>query len=83
MARIDLDSIKRIEKERNMIHTKVATTYTVFEEGGEKFLQIDTYGRSGREVQGKISQSVQFDRKSAEYLLKLFAKEFNWNVSVD
>lgn len=49
MAQISLDSIKRIEKHRNTIHEKVHTTYTTFELDGEKYVQIDTYGRIGRE----------------------------------
>ena len=49
MAQISLDSIKRIENHRNTIHEKVHTTYTTFELDGEKYVQIDTYGRIGRE----------------------------------
>lgn len=58
MAQISLDSIKRIEKYRNTIHDKVYTTYTTFEADGEKYVQIDTYGRIGRENPEKISQSL-------------------------
>ncbi|WP_130850110.1 methionyl-tRNA formyltransferase [Intestinimonas timonensis] len=54
MAQISLDSIKRIEKYRNTIHDKVYTTYTTFEADGEKYVQIDTYGRIGRENPEKI-----------------------------
>lgn len=56
MAQISLDSIKRIEKYRNTIHDKVYTTYTTFEADGEKYVQIDTYGRIGRENPEKISR---------------------------
>lgn len=82
MARIDLDSVKRIEKERNTIHTKVVTTFTTFNENGNKYVQIDTYGRAGRDMPEKISQSVQFDRESAIFLVKLLAEEFDLSSDV-
>lgn len=77
MARMEIDTIKRIEKERNTVHTKVDTTYTCFEIEGKKYVQIDTYGRSGREIPGKISQSIQLDAESAAYLVKLLIEEFD------
>lgn len=76
MAQISLDSIKRIEKYRNTIHDKVYTTYTTFEADGEKYVQIDTYGRICRENPEKISQSFQFDRATAEFLVNLLREEF-------
>ena len=75
MAQISLDSIKKIEKYRNTIHDKVYTTYTAFEADGEKYVQIDTYGRIGRENPEKISQSFQFDRATAEFLVNLLREE--------
>ena len=77
MARIKLESISKIEKERNTVHDEVTATYTVFYAGQEKYLQIDTYGKDGRAIPGKISQSFQFDKESARYLVELFAKEFD------
>lgn len=77
MAQIDLASIERIEKERNMLHEKVYSTYTTFEQGGEKYVQIDTYGKSTRNMPGKISQSIQIDSEVAQYLVKLLTKEFD------
>ena len=71
MAQISLEKFKRLEKERNTVHNKVATTYSVFEINGEKYFQIDSYGNSDREMHGKISQSFQLDRKTAEYLVIL------------
>lgn len=77
MARIDLDSIQRIEKEKNSIHAKVKATYTVFHYAEEKYVQIDTYGKSDREMPEKISQSFQLDEESARFLVKLLIKEFD------
>lgn len=77
MAQISLGSIKRIEKNRNTIHEKVHTTYTVFEADGEKYVQIDTYGRIDRENPEKISQSVQLDKSAAQFLVDILTKEFS------
>ena len=77
MARMDMNTIKRLEKERNTIHTKVVTTYTAFMADGEKYVQIDTYGRAGRDMPEKISQSLQFDKESAIFLVKLLMSEYD------
>ena len=76
MARISLENIEKIEKYRNTVHEKVHATYTTFELDGEKFVQIDTYGRIDRENPEKISQSFQLDKATAEFLVKLLSKEF-------
>ena len=77
MAQISLESIKKIEKYRNTVHEKVHTTYTAFEMDGDKDVQIDTYGHIDRENPEKISQSFQFDRSTAEFLVKLLSEEFD------
>lgn len=82
MARIDMDSIRHLVKDRNTIHEKVYTTYSEFEANGEKYVQIDTYGRSDRDLPGKISQSFQFDRESAVFMVKLLAKEFDLSFGI-
>lgn len=76
MAQISIESIKRIEKERNSVHDKVSATYTVFEQDGAKYVQLDTYGRIGRENPEKISQSIQVDKETAELIVALLIKEF-------
>ena len=48
MAKIDVRKIKKIAKDRNTIQDEVVATYTVFEKLGQKYFQIDTYGRSDR-----------------------------------
>lgn len=77
MAQISLESIKKIDKYRNAIHEKVHTTYTVFEMDGERYVQLDTYGRIDRENPEKISQSFQFDRATARFLVNLLCEEFD------
>ena len=76
MAQISLESIKRIEKNRNSVHEKVHTTYTVFELDGQKYVQIDTYGRINRENPEKISQSIQLDEETARFLIDILEREF-------
>ncbi len=77
MAQIDIENICRVEKERNSIHDKVYTTYTVFEKDNKKYFQIDTYGRNDRENPGKLSQSIQLDVIAARYLVKQLIREFD------
>ena len=77
MAQINLVNIKKVEKQRNSIHDKVYTTYTVFEMDGEKFIQFDTYGRIDRENPEKISQSIQLNRETASFVVNLLVQEFN------
>ena len=76
MAQINLDSIKRIEKQKNNVHEEVYSTYTVFELNGERYVQLDTYGRINRENPEKISQSIQFNKETAKFLADLLKKEF-------
>lgn len=68
--------MKRICKERNTVHDLVNATYDIFELEGEVFFQLDTYGRTSREIPGKISQSIQLDRETAKYIIKLLADAF-------
>ena len=77
MAQIDIENIERIEKERNSIHEKVYTTYSVFEKDNKRYFQIDTYGRNDRENPGKISQSIQIDKPVAKQIIKLLIREFD------
>ena len=76
MAQISLESIERIEKTRNVLHEKVHTTYTVFEKDGQKYVQLDTYGKDDRDNPEKISQSIQLDEETERFLVKLLIKEF-------
>ena len=77
MAQIDINNLMKVNKERNTIHDEVQATYTVFDNNGEKYLQIDTYGKAGRENPEKVSQSFQFTREAASYLVNLLIEEFN------
>lgn len=76
MAQIDINNLMKVNKERNIVHDQVYATYTVFDSNGEKYLQIDKYGKPARENPEKISQSFQFDREAASYLVNLLIEEF-------
>ena len=78
MAQIDINTIERLDKERNTIHEKVYATYSTFDSYGKHYVQIDTYGRSDREQPGKISQSIQLDEVSAKYLFELLKSEYGF-----
>ena len=80
MAQIDIRKLTKINKERNMVHDEVFATYTVFDDGVEKYLQIDTYGKAGRVNPEKVSQSLQFNREAALYLANLFIEEFDLEI---
>ena len=82
MARIEMETLKKVDKERNTIHSKVSTTYTVFELDGKKYVQLDTYGRSSRDMPEKVSQSLQIDRDSAAFIANLLITEFNLSVKI-
>ena len=76
MAQINLKSIKRIEKQRNIVHDEVYSTYSVFEINGERYVQLDTYGRVGRENPEKLIQTIPLNRDTAKFLVDLLSKEF-------
>lgn len=77
MALIDLDSFERIDKIKNHVHDLTTATFTIFDEGGERYFQIDTYGRASRAIPDKISQSIQLDRETAQELVRLLQDAFN------
>ncbi len=77
MAQLDIANIQEIIKERPTIHTKVKSTYSVFKIGDDKYVQLDTYGNSGRENSEQVSQTIQLDKESAIYIVKLLIKNFD------
>lgn len=69
MALITKDNIKKLDKDRNSVHSKVRATYTTFTSDGKKYFQIDTYGSPTREMKNKISQSIQVDKEMAKEMI--------------
>jgi hypothetical protein len=62
--------------ERNSIHDEVRASYAVFEKDDRVFVQLDSYGRPGREHKGKKSQSMQLDEGSARQLVEILQTAF-------
>lgn len=77
MAQIDINTIEKLDKERVFVHEKVYATYSSFDSMGEHYVQIDTYGKSDRDLPGKISQSIQLDFATAKFVYDLLKKEFD------
>lgn len=70
--------LQRKNMERNSLHEEINATYTVFEQDGRVLLQIDTYGREGREMPGKKSQTLQLDGEGAKALFEIIKREFRF-----
>lgn len=68
---------EKLDGERTQLHEEVEAKYAVFERDGRGFVQINTYGRPGREIPGKVSQSIQLDRQGAEALVAILRKSFH------
>lgn len=71
-----VNSIQKVVKSSQRVHAPVECSYSVFSEGGKRYLQLDTHGSSDRAQPRKLSQSLQFDRKGAEGLLQLIHEAF-------
>jgi len=77
MARIDVEQFNKITKYRNTVHKPTFATFTVFEEDGHKYFQIDTYGTAERVMPEKVSQSIQLDKSMAKSLVDILQREFS------
>jgi hypothetical protein len=74
--------VKRLEMDeksfRSLHPTQVICRYLVSEQDGVKTLQLNTYGSDERQTPEKLSQTLQFDEKSARQLYSLLRKEFGF-----
>jgi hypothetical protein len=58
----------------NSAHTETHSTYSIVVGPlGERYLQIDTYGSSERQLEGKKSQSIRFTSEAAVELAAILA----------
>lgn len=71
MALISKSTLKRTIKNKSSVHNNVQATYSIFNKNGKSYLQIDTFGSIDREIPNKISQSIQMDEETLEFLLSL------------
>lgn len=82
MALISKKNLKQNDKQIKNIHNEVDCTYMVItDQHGNKVLQLDTYGSSGRKFY-KVSQSIQFDEETGKHLLSLFNSNDDENVQI-
>jgi hypothetical protein len=57
--------LEPIKLEVEAKHTEVnSTDAIIFDQSGEKYLQIDTYGSKKRKILGKNSQSIRFSSEA-------------------
>ena len=73
-----IKSLEEKRRDRQSIHHAINATYSVFERDGRKFVQVDTRGRAERENPEKVSQSLQFDEKSARELFDILKEAFRF-----
>ena len=72
-----ISNFERAGMERARVHGRVDCTYTVFRTaGGQKYIQLNTFGSRNRENPGKQSQTIQFDEAAVEQLLNIIEREF-------
>jgi len=68
--------LERIDLQRDSSHSEVECTYSIVQgSGGQRFLQIDTYGSADRQFPGKKSQSVRFSPEAIAQLRRILTRE--------
>lgn len=61
--------------ERDSKHTEAECTFDVITDAkGYKYLQLDTYGSSSRQIRGKKSQSLRLAPEAVQQLKAIFLK---------
>ncbi len=71
--------LERDEREMRSVHpTTLVARYSTGEPDGTRLLQINSYGSVGRAVEDKLSQTLQFDEKSARQLFDVLKTEFGF-----
>jgi len=71
-----VNSLKKENLERDVRHSIVDCTYTIINNDNGKFLQIDTYGSSKRQIRGKKSQSIRLSKDAVSQIKKIIDSEF-------
>lgn len=61
---------------RPSIHDEVEATYSAFSTEGRRIVQVNTFGRPGRQHPGTQSQTLQFDAEAARALVDILKREF-------
>ncbi len=63
-----------LDLKTNARHTETAGGWSVQGQDGEKFIQINTVGSAGREIPGKVSQTLRLSKQAIEQLAELAQK---------
>lgn len=67
-----IEGFEKVVLERDAPHKVVRCSYSiVIGEGGERYLQLDTYGSSSRQIPDKKSQSLRFTPDALKALLNI------------
>jgi hypothetical protein len=67
-----INKLSRQSLHRAGSHFEVECTYDIVsDEHGKRYLQLDTYGSSKREVPGKKSQSMRFSQEAIAQLKQI------------
>ncbi|MGX3044777.1 hypothetical protein [Helicobacter sp. T3_23-1056] len=53
-----------------------------FTQNGEKYFQLDTYGRENRQNPNQKSQQIQLDKQSATYLVNILIEFFDLEIDL-
>lgn len=71
-------SLMRLKQTTFRVHpTSVDCHFGVFDQGGRRYLQLNTYGSADRQDKGTVSQTLQFDESTARELRRVLADNFS------
>jgi len=78
MEEYNLALINKIDHltRNSRVHEEVEATYNILYKDGEKYLEVTTYGSKEREMKGKASQIIQFNKEGIKQLKEIIEKEF-------
>lgn len=57
-------------------HSECACEWHFSDRDGSRVVQLDSYGSEVRKLQGKLSQTLQFDREQALALIEVLGRAF-------
>ena len=59
-------------------NTGLVCRYMIGQVNGQRVLQLNSYGSEGRQNPGSVSQTLQFDERSARQLFDVLREEFGF-----
>lgn len=83
MAMITKNILKTSTKKVGKKHDPVGKSeYFDFTDNGEKYFQLDTYGKEDRQNPNQKSQSIQFNKESATYFVNILIECFDLEINL-